>query len=83
MEIHTGKVSGKGFRNKVISWAWPYRLTARTEPSQGLNRGSIPRRVTSWEFSVPKSSLPLDVLQNKDKFVDYLKFLNSKKTKMS
>lgn len=26
--------------------AWPYRLTARTDPSQGLNRGSIPRRVT-------------------------------------
>ena len=24
----------------------PYRLTVRTEPSQGLNRGSIPRRVT-------------------------------------
>jgi hypothetical protein len=23
----------------------PYRLTVRTEPSQGLNRGSIPRRV--------------------------------------
>ena len=24
----------------------PYRLTVRTDPSQGLNRGSIPRRVT-------------------------------------
>ncbi len=26
---------------------WPYRLTVRTDPSQGLNRGSIPRRVTN------------------------------------
>lgn len=25
---------------------WLYRLTVRTNPSQGLNRGSIPRRVT-------------------------------------
>ena len=25
---------------------WLYRLTVRTDPSQGLNRGSIPRRVT-------------------------------------
>jgi hypothetical protein len=25
---------------------WPYRLTVRTEPSQGLNPGSIPGRVT-------------------------------------
>ena len=29
--------------------SWPYRLTVRTEPSQGLNRGSIPRRVTATE----------------------------------
>ena len=25
---------------------WPYRLTVRTKPSQGLNPGSIPGRVT-------------------------------------
>ena len=29
-----------------IQRKWPYRLTVRTEPSQGLNRGSIPRKVT-------------------------------------
>ena len=27
---------------------WPYRLTVRTKPSQGLNRGSIPRKVTNY-----------------------------------
>lgn len=26
---------------------WPYRLTVRTDPSQGLNSGSIPGRVTN------------------------------------
>ena len=25
---------------------WPYRLTVRTRPFQGCNRGSIPRKVT-------------------------------------
>ena len=28
-------------------YVWPHRLTARTEPSQGLNRGSIPRGATT------------------------------------
>ena len=31
------------FVHKVLGL---YRLTVRTKPSQGLNRGSIPRRVT-------------------------------------
>lgn len=31
----------------MLYWLyWPYRLTVRTDPSQGLNRGPIPRRVT-------------------------------------
>ena len=30
-----------------LPYKWPYRLTVRTDPSQGLNRGSIPRRVTA------------------------------------
>lgn len=29
----------------------PYRLVVRTEPSQGLNRGSTPRRVTKRNFN--------------------------------
>ena len=29
-----------------ISVTRPYRLTVRTDPSQGLNQGSIPCRVT-------------------------------------
>ena len=36
----------------VVLYTRPYRLTARTEPSQGLNRGSIPRRVTELEMAV-------------------------------
>ena len=35
-----------GFNN--LCFYWPYRLTVRTRPSQGLNRGSIPRRVTKY-----------------------------------
>jgi hypothetical protein len=40
----------------VIFFKWPYRLTVRTEPSQGLNRGSIPRRVTLFISSYPPLS---------------------------
>ena len=35
-----------GFNNLCLYW--PYRLTVRTKPSQGLNRGSIPRKVTNY-----------------------------------
>ena len=31
----------------VTNKYWLYRLTVRTAPSQGTNRGSIPRRVTN------------------------------------
>jgi hypothetical protein len=44
---------------------WPYRLTVRTEASQALNRGSIPRRVTDWDFGLPKSE---DSLKTRDSF---------------
>lgn len=37
----------------ILCAYWPYRLTVRTKPSQGLNRGSIPRKVTG--FGVAKS----------------------------
>ena len=30
----------------ILFCVWPYRLTVRTRPFQGCNRGSIPRRVT-------------------------------------
>ncbi len=29
---------------------WPYRLTVRTEPSQGSNPGSIPGKVTNTKI---------------------------------
>ena len=32
---------------------WPHRLTVRTRPFQGCNRGSIPRGVTNWDLLVP------------------------------
>lgn len=32
----------------IIVTTWLYRLTVRTRPSQGCNRGSIPRRVTNF-----------------------------------
>lgn len=37
--------------NKVYGWL--YRLTVRTEASQALNRGSIPRRVTKRHKTSP------------------------------
>ncbi len=34
-------------KNVILTWLfWLYRLTVRTRPFQGWNRGSIPRRVT-------------------------------------
>src|SRR3989344_752723 len=41
--MHFGR-SGNFFVLRYYFAYWPYRLTVRTEPSQGLNRGSIPRR---------------------------------------
>ena len=33
---------------------WPYRLTVRTEPSQGSNTGSIPvKATTSTQYRLP------------------------------
>ena len=40
------QIIGRTFKFKCLR---PYRLTVRTRPSQGLNRGSIPRRVTPKE----------------------------------
>ena len=34
-----------GYTEEVMC-VWRYRLTVRTEPSQGLNRGSIPLSAT-------------------------------------
>ena len=34
------------FPKNAIFFEWLYRLTVRTRPSQGLNPGSIPGRVT-------------------------------------
>ena len=36
----------------VLCSIWPYRLMVRTRPSQGWNRGSTPRRVTTGLFCV-------------------------------
>ncbi len=42
----------------IVSFYWPYRLTVRTPPFQGSNRGSIPRRATmkfigrGWQYAV-------------------------------
>ena len=33
---------------------WPYRLTVRTRPFQGWNRGSIPRRATIMNENFPQ-----------------------------
>ncbi len=38
----------KSFPGGIVEPAWPHRLTVRTEASQALNRGSIPRRVTTY-----------------------------------
>ena len=43
---------------------WPYRLTARTRPFQGCNRGSIPRRVTNWFSSSVFSKDSLKIQDN-------------------
>ncbi|KKQ20681.1 MAG: hypothetical protein US33_C0014G0001 [Parcubacteria group bacterium GW2011_GWC1_36_9] len=42
------QIIGRTFKLKCFR---PYRLTVRTRPSQGLNRGSIPRRVTKTELN--------------------------------
>ena len=42
---------------------WPYRLSVRTEPSQGSKRGSIPRRVTRLTNLLFDSILVLDKLE--------------------
>ena len=34
----------------LIYYTRLYRLMARTADSHSVNRGSIPRRVTDWEF---------------------------------
>src|SRR5271154_6119578 len=34
-------------RSRIMERSWRYRLTVRTEPSQGLNTGSIPVSATN------------------------------------
>ena len=41
-----GSIEKFGVHVQFENLIWPYRLTVRTKPSQGLNRGSIPRKVT-------------------------------------
>lgn len=41
----------------MTSFVRPYRLTVRTAPFHGVNRGSIPRGVTSWVLSALNGTL--------------------------
>gem|GEM_PF-4150770 len=43
-------------QSAIVIQTWPYRLTVRTEPSQGSNTGSIPVKATqpfSWRYLPP------------------------------
>ena len=51
------------YKKMLNSYYWPYRLTARTHPSQGWNQSSILCRVTSRDSS---SVLLLPTLKNKE-----------------
>ena len=41
-------VLGNAEWRRIIESSWRYRLTVRTEPSQGLNTGSIPVSATMF-----------------------------------
>jgi hypothetical protein len=47
--LEVPKGGGRLYWNVVVLWR--YRLTVRTEPSQGLNRGSIPLSATISDLS--------------------------------
>ena len=43
-------LSSEGWLAVCYSGGWRYRLTVRTEPSQGSNTGSIPVSATNYPF---------------------------------
>ena len=71
-------VSAEAAFAKIKTQAWRYRLTVRTEPSQGSNTGSIPVKATNirhYRLAPPRRSR---LAQKETRSMQHVSFLFSR-----